>query len=290
MIRRKPRRIVPTISSCPGFGSEVGTGRRNALRPGQIVVLNGVPRAGKSSIAAVIQETFDGPWMNLGVDVARQMTPQRYQPGIGLRPNEPAHAAAPLVATFYAALYDSVAAHSRLGLNVVVDIGHHDLSVLGDCARRLAGLPVLFVGVRCPLDVIMSRRSVNPSSYATGTAAEPVPPQVRAWQELVHDPGIYDIEVDTSVLPLCNAPRRSGGGSSTGHRRWHSRSSPRDARFRSAELSLLDERRERVGIDHAAGDCRVVPGESLDHEGRIGNPVVGRAESERTCALEAKRG
>jgi chloramphenicol 3-O phosphotransferase len=37
--------------------------------PGQIVILNGVPRAGKSSIVAVIQETFDGPWMNLGVDV-----------------------------------------------------------------------------------------------------------------------------------------------------------------------------------------------------------------------------
>ena len=34
--------------------------------PGQIVILNGTPRAGKSSIAAVIQETFPGPWMKLG--------------------------------------------------------------------------------------------------------------------------------------------------------------------------------------------------------------------------------
>jgi chloramphenicol 3-O-phosphotransferase len=31
---------------------------------GQIVILNGVPRSGKSSIAAVIQDTFDGLWMN----------------------------------------------------------------------------------------------------------------------------------------------------------------------------------------------------------------------------------
>ena len=55
--------------------------------PGQIVILNGAPRSGKSSIVAVIQETFDGPWMNLGVDTyVRQVTPNQYRPGIGLRP------------------------------------------------------------------------------------------------------------------------------------------------------------------------------------------------------------
>ena len=54
--------------------------------PGQIVILNGTPRSGKSSIAAVIQETFDGVWMNLGVDRCIQMTPPRYQPGMGCGP------------------------------------------------------------------------------------------------------------------------------------------------------------------------------------------------------------
>jgi chloramphenicol 3-O phosphotransferase len=53
---------------------------------GQIVILNGPPRSGKSSIATVIQEPFDGVWMNLGVDRFKQMTPDRFQPGIGLRP------------------------------------------------------------------------------------------------------------------------------------------------------------------------------------------------------------
>jgi chloramphenicol 3-O phosphotransferase len=51
--------------------------------PGRIVVLNGAPRAGKSSIAAAIQETFDGAWLNLGVDVARAVTPPLLQHGIG---------------------------------------------------------------------------------------------------------------------------------------------------------------------------------------------------------------
>jgi chloramphenicol 3-O phosphotransferase len=35
----------------------------------------------------VIQQTFDGAWMNLGVDVfSGYVTPPRYRPGMGLRP------------------------------------------------------------------------------------------------------------------------------------------------------------------------------------------------------------
>jgi chloramphenicol 3-O phosphotransferase len=174
---------------------------RGSTSPGRIVVLNGAPRSGKSSIVAAIQETFDGPWMNLGVDVARSMTPPRYQPGVGLRPGEPTHPAAPLVPVLYAALYESVAAHSRLGLNVVVDVGHHHVEVLADCARRLAGLPVVFVGVRCPIEVIMERRNASaPGSYASAGPGEPIPAPVLRWQREVHAHWAYDLEVDTSVL------------------------------------------------------------------------------------------
>src|SRR6266487_3446210 len=134
----------------------------DVTKPGQIVILNGAPRSGKSSIVGVIQETFDGPWMNLGVDVfVREVTPERYRPGMGLRPGEENHELAPLVPVFYAALYDSIAGHSKSGLNVVVDVGHYDPKILKDSARRLTGLPVLFVGVRCPIDVIMQRRNAG---------------------------------------------------------------------------------------------------------------------------------
>ena len=149
--------------------------------------------------------------MNLGVDVfARGVTPKRYQPGIGLRPGPgpglggDAPELEPFVPTFYAAVYESIAAHSRLGLNVVTDSGHHGAihpDVLGDCARRLAGLPVLFVGVRCPIEVIMKRRNESqPGRYVVGSPDVPVPPPVHLWQEEVHKPGIYDLEVDTSLL------------------------------------------------------------------------------------------
>jgi chloramphenicol 3-O phosphotransferase len=100
-------------------------------------------------------------------------------------------------------MYEAIAAHSRIGLNVVVDVGHHDAysvprGILSACARQLSGLPVLFVGVRCPLEVVMERRR---ATWGGGDADEgEVPERVRRWQQAVHVPGIYDLEVDTSVL------------------------------------------------------------------------------------------
>ena len=170
--------------------------------PGRIVVLNGTPRAGKSSIAAAIQATFPGVWMNLGVDRFKAMTPDRYQPGIGLRPGGERPDLEPLVRTLYLAMYESVAAHSRAGVNVVVDVGHHDaysvpLGILPACARRLAGLPAWLVGVRCPLDVIVERRR---ATWGDPPGGDPVPDPVRRWQQAVHVPGLYDLEVDTAAL------------------------------------------------------------------------------------------
>jgi chloramphenicol 3-O phosphotransferase len=175
-----------------------------ANEPGQIIILNGAPRSGKSSIATEIQATFDGLWMNLGVDNFMQATPARYQPGIGLRPGGERQDLETLVPVLYRAMYESIAAHSRLGLNVVVDVGHHDAyavprGILADSARRLSGLPVLFVGVHCPLDIIMERR--RSTGYNAQDAADlSVPRPVLLWQREVHLPGIYDLEVDTSLL------------------------------------------------------------------------------------------
>jgi chloramphenicol 3-O phosphotransferase len=158
-----------------------------------------------------VQASFEGVWMNLGVDVGIRSTPERYRPGIGLRPGPgdgkkggDRPELEPLVPVLYAALYESIAAHSRLGLNVIADTTHHTAihpRLLHECARRLAGLPVLFVGVRCPIEVIMERRKASePGKYVVGSPDDPVPAPARLWQEEVHKPGIYDLEVDTSVL------------------------------------------------------------------------------------------
>lgn len=131
------------------------------------------------------------------------MTPQRYQPGIGLRPGGERPDLEPIIITLYQAMYESIEVHSRLGLNVVVDVGHHDSystcrGILKTCAHILAGLPVLFVGIRCPLNVVMERRIATWDAGYNEAGAVPKP--VMLWQESVHIPGIYDLEVDTSVL------------------------------------------------------------------------------------------
>jgi chloramphenicol 3-O phosphotransferase len=172
--------------------------------PGRIVILNGPPRSGKSSIAAAIQESFDGVWMNLGVDRFKRMAPARLQPGIGLRPGGERPDLEPLIVRLYRALYESVAAHSRLGFNVVMDTVHHDAysvprHILPACARQLRGLPVLFVGIHCPVDVIRERRRATWGGTGYAESATTGDPVVR-WAEAVHSPGVYDLELDTSLL------------------------------------------------------------------------------------------
>src|SRR5205085_9937640 len=124
-----------------------------------------------------------------------QMTPARYLPGIGLRPGGERQDIEPLVPILYRAMYESIAAHSRLGLNVVVDVGHHDAyavprGILPSCARRLSGLPVLFVGVRCPLEIIMERRRAT--GWNTDSPRDaPVTYPDRLWQQEVYLRGVY---------------------------------------------------------------------------------------------------
>lgn len=179
-------------------------------KPAPIIILNGAPRSGKSSIVVAIQSLDERPWMNLGVDTyVLAVTPERFRPGIGLRPGGERPDIEALLPTFYLALYTSIAAHSRLGLPVVAEFGHHEghskpLGILRRAARVLAGLPVLFVGVQCPLDVIMDRRRSEREDsgreYMPLAHKIPAPRPVRLWQHLVHVPGTYDLEVDTSTM------------------------------------------------------------------------------------------
>ncbi len=111
--------------------------------------------------------------------------------------------------TLFDALYGSVVAGSRAGLNVVVDVGHHDdysrpLGILPKVAATLQALPAYFIGVRCSVEVIMARRDAGAGAGAGGgnyVTSEPggtVPDVVSRWERAVHDPGIYDLQVDTS--------------------------------------------------------------------------------------------
>ena len=69
-------------------------------------------------------------------------------------------------------------------------------------SERLEGLPAYFIGVRCPVEVILDRRAAEePGREVPYLKRGPdglVPEPVLRWERAVHDPGIYDLEVDTA--------------------------------------------------------------------------------------------
>jgi chloramphenicol 3-O phosphotransferase len=179
--------------------------------PGQIVILNGEPRCGKTSIAQAMQEGAAEPWLNLGVDAAAGWLPDRLRPGVGLRPGGERPGLEDAVVVLYRALFDAIAAHARLGLNVAVDAGLHEsysrpLPIVGDCARRLARLPVLFVGVRCAADVVWRRRAETWDQHRE-SANRSLLNAVARWPEAVHA-FAYDFEVDTTAASPADCAER----------------------------------------------------------------------------------
>lgn len=165
--------------------------------------MNGPPRAGKTSIAQAIQERFHGVWMYLGMDGFKAMTPPRYQPGIGLRPGGERPDLEPLVAVLYRGMYQAVADHSRLGVNVIVDATHHEnyskpLGILTTAAELLRDLPVLFVAVRCPIEIIRDRRRTTWGGVGYA-ASNTIDDPVELWQRTVDATGPYDVTLDTSL-------------------------------------------------------------------------------------------
>ena len=92
-----------------------------------------------------------------------------------------------------------VASLADAGLSVIVDHVLLEPAWLPDLAARLAGHEVLFVGVRCPLDVVVAREAAR-KDRTIGQAA--------AQFERVHRAGGYDLEVDTSQVSADEAAER----------------------------------------------------------------------------------
>lgn len=172
--------------------------------PGRIVILNGAPRSGKSSLARAIQKTIPGAWLNLGVDSMAASTPPDLMPGIGLRPGGERPHLEPAVVKLYDLLFASIRYAAESGFDVVTDVGMHEdyfspLYILDRAAKNLGPLGALLIGIDCDIDEIMRRRNADPQGgfYATGDTP---PPPVLRWQEAVHKGKAYDLRLDMGRL------------------------------------------------------------------------------------------
>ena len=158
----------------------------------QVIVLNGGSSSGKTGIARCLQAILPQAWIRLGVDDLLEALPpslldsasgiafgQRGEvmPGEGFRMIE-------------AAWMTGVAAMTQAGARIIID----DVFLGGAASQQrtrgyLAGLEVLWVGVRCDPE-IATGREIARGDRVTGMAA--------SQAQTVHKGVVYDIEVDTS--------------------------------------------------------------------------------------------
>ncbi|GLW69695.1 hypothetical protein Kpho02_19940 [Kitasatospora phosalacinea] len=163
----------------------------------RVIVLNGGSSSGKTSLARALQGLLPEPWLLFGIDGLIDALPPSgtdldlaadgtVSVGDGFRALEAAWAA-------------GVAATARAGAPVVVD----DVFLGGPASQQrwreaLAGLGVLWVGVRCdPAEAAARERARG--DRTTGMAADQA---VR-----VHRGVHYDLEVDTTRTPPADCAR-----------------------------------------------------------------------------------
>jgi chloramphenicol 3-O phosphotransferase len=171
---------------------------------GRIILINGTSSSGKTTLVRKLQGTLPDLWLEMGIDRFAYALPGRVQgqptwPQLFryVRPDGRSDGpfsieTTPLGNRFISGMHATAAALADVGLNVIVDHVILERAWLEECARLWAKLDVLFVGVRCPLEVVLRRELEREEARTHG--------QAEAQFEVVHRWATYDIEVDTSVL------------------------------------------------------------------------------------------
>jgi chloramphenicol 3-O phosphotransferase len=162
---------------------------------GQVIFLNGTSSSGKTTIARALQERLAEPYMHVSIDGFFYLYPERvWNP----TRQEDIKVTVQLVPIVASGLHRSIAALAEAGNNVIVDHVLEEDEWLKECIERWAEMNILFVGVKCPLQ-ILEQREAGRGDRNIGTA--------RYQYDRVHAHGLYDVEVDTSVLDVNECAR-----------------------------------------------------------------------------------
>lgn len=166
-----------------------------------VIVLNGGSSSGKSTIARCLQEALPEPWLGVSVDTFVDALPPRLREGgdgLLIGPDGEV-SVGPAFAELDAAWLEGIAAMARAGAHVVVDDvflgGPHSRS---RWSRALAGLDVLWVGVRCAPEAATAREAAR---------GDRVPGMAAKQAAVVHEGVDYDLEVDTTSASAADCAR-----------------------------------------------------------------------------------
>ncbi|MFI5712019.1 chloramphenicol phosphotransferase CPT [Kribbella sp. NPDC051620] len=157
----------------------------------QVIVLNGGSSSGKTGIARCLKAVLPQPWISLGVDdLVDALPPGLLDSGSGIAFGSGGEVEVGAgFREIEAAWMAGVAAMARAGARIIFD----DVFLSGAASQQrvrtqLAGLEVLWVGVRCAPE-IAAGREIARGDRVGGMAA--------SQAELVHRGVSYDVEVDT---------------------------------------------------------------------------------------------
>ena len=156
-----------------------------AERTGKVIFLNGTSSSGKTTIAKRLQENFQEPYLHVSIDAFLHQLPTAFLTEDALLTRE--------LPRLLAAFNSSSAAIARAGNNIVVDTVLQEPSWVAPCVMAFEGLEVVFVAIRCSLQELVAREKAR-SDRRLGMA--------RYQYDRVHLCGIYDVELDTSVVAL----------------------------------------------------------------------------------------
>ncbi|MCP4295771.1 MAG: AAA family ATPase [Proteobacteria bacterium] len=176
------------------------------MTPGKIVLLNGISSSGKTTIAKELQDRMRSPWLYTGWDHFLAMLPEKYT---GINQDEGSLAHEGIHIKLKLGVLDEVT-YGKVAIKIIREM-HHFISnitrngsnlivddlipklFLKDYLHRLEGLQVYFIGLKCPLEEIERREKLRKNRFS-GTA--------RLESRWIHDPGCYDMELDTSRLSV----------------------------------------------------------------------------------------
>jgi chloramphenicol 3-O phosphotransferase len=155
-----------------------------------IILLNGTSSAGKTTLAKALQKFMDVPYLHVPIDSFEDMIPgsdKFGEPGSG--------SWQPIFNRVISGFHHSLAALASRGSNLIVDHllvqGVEPHNWLEECLDQIAPFTVYLVGVHCPLEELW-RREMARGDRGIG--------QAERQFHRVHQHGVYDLEVDTSLL------------------------------------------------------------------------------------------